>query len=140
MAPATGTGTSRSLTSNEKRLLSYFWNATAKGIRRSVPLQVIAFLEAEQRNTDPTDAFEITITGELVTLAKKGLITQSGGVVSGNPVYSLTQDGTVYVRDKHPRLVVYWQALLERTPALVTFLIALVGLVASILGIVQFLR
>ena len=126
----------RALSNGERRYLEYFWNPKRQELRTDMPLQVIAFLEAESRHDSLHSAVDAQVRADITGLAAKGYLTISGS--RERTTATLTNMGVAYVKDAHPKLIVLWERLLERTPKPWSLVITLVGFAASIFGIIQF--
>lgn len=126
----------KELSNSEKRLLEYFWNNKRRVIMKTIPESVIVYFENEGQ-----DEIYHGNTLRRVQHDMNGLFTKKYvvRVEQGNVVhYGLTPDGMAYLKDKHPRLFILVDRLIERTPLIAKFLIGAVGLIASIFGIIQF--
>jgi hypothetical protein len=124
------------LTSGEKRYLEYFWNPKTKTFRESIPLRVISFLEAESWHSSMNDLVDVRVDSDLFSLEIKGYIAPFRK--DDERKYSLTPLGVGYMKDAHPKLIVLWERIFDRTPKLLSLTVTILGLVASVFGIIQF--
>lgn len=126
------------LQAEEKRVLEHFWNPTQRVKRSKLPLAVIAFLddEALRQPHKPSQAPAVLVILERLRSSK--YVRQSSGGPFSQFDYELDVEGVAYLERAHPRLFVLWDSVLARTPKLVSFLVALISLVASVIGVIEF--
>lgn len=127
----------RELSRGEKKYLEYFWNPKRLELRENVPLAVISFLEGEPIDPSLTTQIDARVQVDMLSLVRKGYIQDTG---SGDTAkYKLTTLGAVYVTNKHPRLIVLWDALVARTPRMWRFAVGILAFIASVFGIIDFI-
>jgi hypothetical protein len=125
------------LTDDERRLLEYFWNRRKKEIRDRLSEVIINWFETDQHDKSMAEIIIAQTDCDMLSLRTKGYIESVG---SRQPaVYSLTKQGVEYLKDRHPRIIAIWESFLESTPSFWTFIGTLVGLIASALGIYEFI-
>jgi hypothetical protein len=125
----------RALSEREKRYLEYFWNAKTQALRRSLHESIISFFESEMFDESQATVISARVRADLMMLEGKGYIEPT----KYRPYeYKLTGDGVGFLKDVHPRLIVLLDRLWDRTPRFLALTVAIVGLVASIFGIIQF--
>ena len=126
------------LQADEKRVLEHFWNPIQRVRRGKLPLSVIAFLDDEALKQPHIPSQTPSVLLILQKLSAKNYVHQFGGGLSTQFVYELDVEGVAYLERAHPQLLVLWDSVLARTPRLVSFLVAMIGFIASILGVVDF--
>ena len=127
------------LDADGQRVLGHFWDSRGKKVRGKLPLNVLAFLDDEAQGKEHIPS---AVPNVLVTLAKlqsDNFVRALGGPYA-EKVYELNVEGRVFIERKHPYLFVLWDQLIERTPRIVNFAIVLIGIVASVFGIIDFFR
>lgn len=128
---------------DQRRIMDYFWNKRTRSPREHVPTSVIYFLEAERGSSiRATTDFELSgletdnsyvgsnYLGDKKYLARKTLNGEDG--------YEPTGDGEVYMTQRHPLLFQLWEKALEQSPPTLILFVTVVGFVASVFGIIQF--
>ncbi len=125
---------------DERRIMDYFWNRSRGSHREHVPTVVIHWLEGERGNWDRS-----RINFELSDLAadNPNYLPSEGSYLAAKTVhdvqgYELTKAGIAYLTKKHPTVLQYWEKALELSPPTISLLVAVIGFVASAVGIVQF--
>jgi len=126
------------LQDEEKRVLEHFWNPTQRIKRSKLPVSVIAFLDDEvlKKPHIPSQAPPVLVI--LEKLRTRKYVRQSSGGFSQFE-YELDVEGNTYLERAHPSLLVLWDNLVARIPRIVVFVVAAIGLISSILGIIQFM-
>jgi hypothetical protein len=128
---------------DQRRMMDYFWSKRSGSHREHVPASVIYWLEGERGNLDRGRIdFELSgletdnnYTGSNYLGDKKYLARKT---LNGENGYELTGDGKVYIWQRHPPIFQLWEKALELSPPTLSLLAALVGFVASVFGIIQF--
>jgi hypothetical protein len=135
------------LTPDHRRILDYFWDEKEQRLRFSLPQSVIYFFETD--GFDETQAAVIRAQVDVLTFAletKHYIFNNSSQEnvyfkknSSQQSVYfKLTPQGVEYLKDLHPTVLNYLKKLLGLSPPLLTLIVTLIGFVASIFGIIQF--
>lgn len=131
------------LTEDHMRILEYFWNKHAHEVRKSMPFEVITFFESEKQKSDDSEQARGRTKAFLKELEIKGMleVPTSGYVLRSidGERYKLTVAGAAYISQRHPKALTWWSKILERTPDSLSLGVTLVGLVASVFGIIQFI-
>jgi len=128
----------RQITEDDERVLEYFWDRRQKKLRGPIPQTVILFFESDGWHATLSDLIRSRVALVTLRLAIKGYLTEHSDS-QDQKYYELTKDGTEYLVTKHPTVLAYWEKLLALSPPTASLIVALVGLVASIMGIVQFI-
>jgi hypothetical protein len=135
----------RTLTERDKKYLDYFWNRKTKTIRESFPRAVLCFFESETVHPSLGSMVASRVDADMAQLASKGYVEVTSTISPRE--YTLTKQGLVYLKDQHPRLIILFDRFWEKLPKPLTLAIkaigllgTVVGLVASVLGIVQYFR
>jgi len=129
---------------DQRRIMDYFWNRRTRSLREHLPTSVIYFLEEAGSGNLLRDTIDFELSGletdnnhaganylgDKKYLARKTLNGENG--------YELTGDGKVYMTQRHPPIFQFWEKALELSSPTLTFLVAVVGFVASVVGIIQF--
>jgi hypothetical protein len=124
------------LSSREKEYLEYFWNSKKREKHDFLPLDVIAFFELDAKDSSIYEDVKSRVLMDMNHLGDKGYVKKSGNDTQIK--FELNNEGIKFINDAHPKLIVLWEGFFERTPKILSFLIGLVGVVASVLGIIQF--
>ena len=127
---------SRPLTRDQKRILDYFWNRKTATHRPRLPQSVLWFLETDCFSKDDPDVIQARADLLTLQLHIKQYIERSSDQTG--VYFELTPKGETYLRFSHPRIVNYLQRMIELSPPLLTLTITIVGFIASIVGIIQF--
>jgi hypothetical protein len=128
-----------SLSDDEKRYIEYFWSRNTQKIRYSIPITVIAFLEADYLGTQYNSVLETKLIAALSAKnLRRYLHLPTGISMFGQAQFALTNEGIEYLKDRHPKILVLVQRMWEQMPW-VTFIITVAGFVAAIIDIVRFL-
>jgi hypothetical protein len=123
------------LTDREIRIMEYFWDRGGQRIRRMVPAMVLIFFERDREppgNQEHVTMQTAEAVGRLVSRKYVRLKLDMDANVE------LDVDGIVWLKDRHPLVLQYWQKLLELTPPTLSLVVAAVGFVASVAGLIQF--
>jgi aspartate carbamoyltransferase catalytic subunit len=122
----------------DKRYLEYFWNNKRKVIRKSLPEYIIAFWENESYTESSYEVIAAQVSVDLLKLQNKGFITEKKQAVYKNTkVYELANNGYEYLLNKHPKWIVIFDRMIERTPIFIKIIITLISLIASLIAIIQ---
>ena len=125
------------LTADHERILDYFWNDKKQVLRPRLPQLVIWFFEADSWHETLGDMIRSRVDVLTIELEiKKYVVAKSD---SHGKYFELSPNGVAYLKDAHPTVMMYWQRFLQLAPPSVSLLVALVGLVASVFGIIQFI-
>jgi hypothetical protein len=124
------------LSSQEKEYLEYFWNSKKREKHDFLPLDVIAFFELDAKDSSIYEDVKSRVLVDMNHLGDKGYVKKSGNDTQIK--FELDNEGIKFINDAHPKLIVLWEGFFERTPKILSFLIGLIGVVASVLGIIQF--
>jgi hypothetical protein len=126
----------KALNTAESRFLNYFWNSSRHCLRQKIPFAVLVFLECDTLHPTLSDVRASELRVISFDLQQKGYVAETN--TNGTDYIELTTQGAVYLTQKHPTVLMYWERLLKLMPAWVSFLVALIGFFASIFGIIQF--
>jgi hypothetical protein len=133
------------LSETHKRILGYFWNNVRKEHRDYIPLSVIYFFETENSISQLRSLDESKINPALSELVVKKYIKKDklnpdtfNFIVRDEDIITLTNKGTRLLDQWHPRPLVWWTRILDSLPDWATLLVVTIGVVAGILGIVDF--
>ena len=125
------------MTPEENRILEHLWDSSRHCRRQLLPVSVLNFLESDGLHHSLHAVRESEVSVAILGLANKGYIAVSKP--AGTEQLKLTEQGAVYLTQKHPTLFMYWERLLQLTPLWASFLLAVVGFIASVCGIIQFI-
>jgi hypothetical protein len=135
----------RALSKRDKKYLDYFWNRKTKTIRESLPRAVLCFFESETVHSSLVSIVTASVEVDMAQLASKGYVEVPKTMHPSE--YALTKQGVAYLKDQHPRLIILLDRLWEKLPKPLSLAIkaiglvaTLVGLAASVLGIIQYFR
>jgi len=126
------------LQDEEKRVLEHFWNSDQRVKRSKLPLSVIAFLDDESLKKPHTPSQAPPVLVILERLRTRKYVRQSSGGFSQFE-YELDVEGNTYLERAHPSLLVLWDNVVARIPRILIVVVTLIGLVSSVLGIMQYL-
>jgi hypothetical protein len=124
------------MTRDMDRIIEYFWNRRKQELRRRLPQSVIWFFETDEWNETLSDMRRAQVDVVTYQLEMKKYIVRKTD--KDGTFFELAPAGVVYLKDKHPTVLAYWKRLLELSPPTLTLLVAIVGFVASVFGIIQF--
>ena len=126
----------RRLTANERAVLEHFWNDRRQELRLEIPKEVLYFLEGEVHPKSEG----LLIRGEtesiLLSLSSKGYLESA---LLREAKARLSIQGAVFLTEQHPTLLMYWARTLHLIPPSFSLIATVIGLVASVFGIVQFI-
>lgn len=123
------------MTKDMDRIIEYFWNPRKQKLRHRLPQSVIWFFEEDEWHETLSDMIRAQVNLSTLQLEIKNFIIKK----TDNGIYfELTPEGVAYMKDKHPTVLAYWKRILELSPPTLTLFIAVIGFVASIAGIIQF--
>jgi hypothetical protein len=128
----------RALSPEEEHFLDYFWNGRKQKLRRTIPQSVLYFFEADQLHDSMSEIVRSRVNVITLGLEIKKYLVRSQG--QDGTCYSLTVDGVEHLKDKHPTVLMYWERFLHLLPPTLTLVAAIVGFIASVFGIIQFLE
>jgi len=126
----------REMTPDMERILEYFWNTRKQKLRLRLPEAVIWFYETDDWHETLSNILHTRVDVLTLLLQTNGWIVRKQG--NGGIFFELTPTGVAYMKDKHPTVFAYWKRFLEFSPPTLTLLAALIGFVASVFGIIQF--
>jgi hypothetical protein len=124
------------ITEDHNRILDYFWNRRTQKLRRRVRELVIWFFETDDSHETLFDVIRSKVHLWTLDLEDKKYITS--GTDQYGTFFELTPKGVAYVKDRHPTVLAYWKRLLELSPPTLSLIVAIIGFLASVFGIVQF--
>ena len=133
----------RAISPSHKRILEYFWNSKRKQIRDALPLAVVDFFESEESSATFRMLNVSNVNLLIAELIAKGYIdppVRKPGQVRAEDILTLKRLGLDFLYKRHPYVFVWWTKILDALPSSVSLAMAAVGLVASVLGILQFFR
>jgi len=124
---------------DEERVLEYFWDPRHENVRRELPEAVILFFEGDDLRSVPPDV--VKSWAALVTrrLVNEGYLVRRTDP-SGAERYLLTDGGSRYLLRRHPGMLAWWEKIMSSSPPAATFGAGVVGLLASVVAIVQLLH
>jgi hypothetical protein len=135
------------LAPDHERILEYFWNSKRREERVELPLAVVYFFESEGSSGTFRMLDESRVNVLVAELIAKGYIDRStrkpdqyNFMVRAEEILTPKPLGLKFLYKRHPPVFVWWTKLLDATPSAVSLAITVVGLVASVFGIVDFLR
>jgi hypothetical protein len=138
----------KSLNSAHEKVLGYFWNEKSQRIRTRIPTKVILFFESDALNNDlkgqgpgsaRTVVLELIDKGYLEKIRVKDIAEEILLREFGKEEFlTPTAQGVEWIKNKHPTVLMYWERIRQLFPSWVNLLVTLIGLVASIFGIIQF--
>jgi hypothetical protein len=130
-----------------ERMLEYFWNSKRKQERAALPISVAHFFESSDSPDNQHMLIESSTNLVISELVAKGYLVrtkrqpdQYNFMVRDEDMLTLTSQGLKYLWRRHPPVLLWWTKLLDATPSSVSLLITIIGLVASVVGIIDFLR
>jgi hypothetical protein len=133
------------LSAVQDRFIEYFWNSKAARHRLEMSLDILCYLEADSRSREYLPLQPIQVANDVLrtieALGRRGLIILDveKPPASLDGVIRLTDLGAAHLAHKHPTLLARWQRLLEITPPFVSLIASIIGFVASIFGVIQFI-
>lgn len=126
----------RELTADMDRILEYFWNARKQELRPRLPEAVIWFFETDDWHETLSQMLRSRVDVSTLALSIKGFILTKQD--DTGRFFELAPAGVAYMKDKHPTVLAYWKRLLELSPPMLSLVVAAIGFVASVFGIIQF--
>lgn len=119
------------LSTDQVRVLQYFWRQDTQKARASLPLSAMLFFEADRHEPGAEDVREAQALEVLAQLIAKDYIgTKDGRLV-------LTADGTAWLLRQHPTLVQWWQKRMAIIPPMVQMVMAAIGFIAAVFTLSQ---
>lgn len=125
------------LTPDEERVLDYFWNGKEQKQRPRIYQSVIYFFETDSWDETLYDTIRSRVNAVTFDLQNKSYVAQKSD--SYGTYFVLEPKGVAHLKDEHPTVLVYWKRLLELSPPTLSLLVAIIGFVASLFGIIQFI-
>jgi hypothetical protein len=113
--------------------MRHFWNPKLKEVRKTLPAEVIMFLESEYEDPGAEHHVRERTTQDLVTLIGRRYIKliEQGGQIA------LDVDGIEWLAREYPRVVRWWQKALERTPTAAQILVGGIGFLSAGWDVIQ---
>lgn len=124
------------MTEDMDRIIEYFWNPRKQKLRRRLPEPVIWFFEEDEWQETLSDMIRAQVNLSTLKLEIKEYIIKKTD--KDGTFFELAPAGVAYLKDKHPTVLAYWKRILELSPPTLTLFAAVIGFVASIFGIIQF--
>jgi len=130
----------------QERILEYFWDPKNQRVRDIVPKSLIYYFEGGQYYDIPIAALaKTTVDVTIIELTHAGYIQDAQikdpthrATFEKEEFLTVTARGMAWLKDAHPTVLMYWNRILELTPAWASLAVAAIGLVASVFGIIQF--
>jgi len=117
--------------------LNYFWNDKQKKVRKTITPFLAAYIDHGDYEGTYSDISANLISLAMLSLEHKGLVERIKGE-KNSEAWSLTADGEVLLRSKHPRLKIKIEELIESTPTITLIISGIIGFAASVAGLIQF--
>ena|GEM_PF-3603306 len=140
----------KALNSAHERLLGYFWNEKSQRIRTRIPRKVVLFFESDALDNDLKGQGPGFARSHILELIHKGYLEQIRAKDIAEEIelqefgkeefLRLTPQGVEWTKNKHPTVLMYWEQIRQFFPSWINLLVTLIGLVASVFGIIQFVE
>ena len=125
-----------SLTGDEKRIMGYFWNDKFQRERKKIPIQTVFFFEIDGEHPGAEEYVLEQAQHGLASLIQKQFLR----LLTDTAEIELDVDGMAWIKDEHPSAIKTWQKFLGSIPPTTQVISALVGFVASVFGVIEFVR
>src|SRR5258706_3057408 len=124
------------LDAREERIMDYFWNRERQRERRNLSVLVIDFFERDREEPGGEDIIDGYTNRALTSLLAKEYLRIDKSLNRLEPDVA----GGRWLERRHPKVIRWWQKLIEQMPPLLQILVTVVGFLGSIYGVIELVR